>query len=114
MKNSQESEWQEMLSGCSYGEAKFILAFQYFIYFLFSRTFLLIIYFCFIFGVAYYFVEYKKVPPFKMYSFSFILHFILFLMTDIFFNNDADIEEIKKTISEIKKQIKLKKYDNEY
>jgi hypothetical protein len=114
MKNLQESEWQEMLAGCSYREAKFILAFQYFIYFLFSRTFLLIIYFCFIFGVAYYFVEYKKVPSLKMYSFAFVLHFILFLLTDTFFNNDADIEEIKKTLSEIKKQIKLKKYDNEY
>ena len=112
MKNLQESEWQEMLAGCSYWQAKFILAFQYFIYFLFSRMFLMIIYFCFIFGVAYYFVEYKKVPSIKMYTFSFILHFILFLVTDIFFNNDADIEEIKKTISEIKIQIKIKKYDS--
>jgi hypothetical protein len=114
MKNLQESEWQEMLSLCSYREAKFILAFQYFIYFLFSRTFLIIIYFCFIFGVAYYFVEYKKVPPIKMYSFAFILHFILFLLTDIFFINDADIDEIKKQIEETKKQIELKKYENEY
>jgi hypothetical protein len=112
MKNLQESEWQEMLSLCSYREAKFILAFQHFIYFLFSRTFLLIIYFCFIFGVAYYFVEFKKVPQFKMYSFAFILHFILFLLTDIFFINDADLDEIKKQIEETKKQIKLKKYDS--
>jgi hypothetical protein len=47
-----------------------------------------------------------------MYSFAFVLHFILFLLTDIFFNNDADIEEIKKSIEETKKQIKIKKYDS--
>ena len=111
MENSQKSKWQETLSGCSYREAKFFLVLEYFTYFLFSRMFLLIIYFFVIFGVAYYFVEFKKVPPFKMYSFSFILHFFLFLITDTFCNNDANLEEIKKSIAEIKKQINLKKYD---
>lgn len=109
MENKSKVEWEEHLSNCSLNEARIILVLEYLLYFLFSSGFIFIFYFCVIFGIAFYFVNYKGVMPIKMYLFSFVLHFILFYITDIFLNDKSEIEDIKRSIKETKKQIKAKK-----
>ncbi len=109
MENNSKLKWESHLANCTLKEARIILVLEYFLLFLFSRLFISIFLFFIIFGVSYYFVNFKEVSPNKMYLFSFILHFILFYITDIFLNDKSEIEDIKRSITETKKQIKAKK-----
>jgi hypothetical protein len=67
-----------------------------------------------IFSLSYYFVNFKEVSPNKMYFFSFILHFILFCVTDIITKDSREIDEIKEGIKETKNYIKHKKNDTKH
>ncbi len=111
MKINSNSEWNEMLAESPIINAKIILTLQYLLYFLYSRTFLFIFFFCICFGISYYFVSFQKVPPLKMYNFAVIVHFIAFYCSDKLINNDLVRNEINQEINEIKNIIKIKRHE---
>jgi len=114
MESNSKLKWEAHLASCTLKEARIILVLEYFLLFLFSRLSIFIFLFFIIFGISYYFVNFKEVSPNKMYLFSFILHFMLFYITDILSNDSGEIDEIREGINETKNYIKHKKHDRKH
>jgi hypothetical protein len=114
MESKSKLKWEAHLANCTIKEAKIILVLEYLLLLLFSKLIIFLFYFVMIFGLSYYFVNFKEVSPNKMYLFSFILHFILFFITDIITKDSREIDEIKEGINETKNYIKQKKYDTKH
>ena len=114
MESKSKLKCESHLANCTLKEARIILVLEYLLLFLFSRLFIFIFYFLAIFSVSFYFVSFKHVSSSKMYLFSFVLHFILFYITDILSNDSREIDEIKEGINETKNYIKHKKHDRKH
>jgi len=114
MESKSKLKWEAHLANCTIKEAKIILVLEYLLLLLFSKLFIFLFYFVMIFGLSYYFVNFKEVSPNKMYLFSFILHFILFYITDIITKDSREIDDIKEGIKETKNYIKHKKNDTKH
>jgi hypothetical protein len=114
MESNSKLKWEAHLANCSLNEAKIILVLEYLLLLLFSKLIIFLFYFVMIFSLSYYFVNFKEVSPNKMYFFSFILHFILFCVTDIITKDSREIDEIKEGIKETKNYIKHKKNDTKH
>lgn len=108
MENQANESWTEMLKDSSRKDMNMILWLQYMLYALFSQWFLFVFYFIIIFGISFYFLEYKNVSS-VMFAKATIIHFVIFFFSETFFNYKNDREEIWREIEEIRALIKNKK-----
>ena len=114
MESNSKLKWEAHLASCSLKEARIILVLEYMLLFLFSRLFIFIFYFFAIFSVSFYFVSFKHVSSTVMYLFSFVLHFIIFYISEKSLKQGWENADIKEVIKETKNYIKHKKNDTKH
>jgi hypothetical protein len=107
MNNQSNESWTELLKNASIKEMKLILYLQYLLYGIISKWFFFFVNLFVVFGIAFYFVEYKNVSS-VMYLQCLMIHFcIIFIFCELLRNKDDksreetwhDIEEIRELIS---------------